>query len=117
VAEQKIDDLNHADPTSRYHLAAHRLVPRIAPNSFPSGHTMKTTALAEAMICAFSAIFEVLPTQSQRGINSILSSAIAAKVIKDANALRLLECLVDDRSRQSSAGRIVQKMGRVRYRN
>jgi hypothetical protein len=54
---------------------------------------MKTTAVAEAMICAFSAIFEVLPTRSQRCINLILDAALADEVIEDVDARNLLESL------------------------
>jgi hypothetical protein len=60
---------------------------------------MKTTAVAEAMICAFSAIFEVLPTRSQRCINSILDAALADEVIEDVDARKLLGSLA--RSRKS----------------
>jgi hypothetical protein len=55
---------------------------------------MKTTAVAEAMICVFSAIFEVLPTRSQRCVNSILDATLAEDVIEDANARKLLESLL-----------------------
>jgi hypothetical protein len=60
---------------------------------------MKTTAVAEAMICAFSAIFEVLPTRSQRCVNLILDAALADAVIEDVDARNLLESLaVKERS-------------------
>jgi hypothetical protein len=55
---------------------------------------MKTTAVAEAMICVCSAIFEVLPTRSQRCVNSILDSILAEDVIEDADARKLLENLL-----------------------
>jgi hypothetical protein len=55
--------------------------------------TMKTSAVAEAMICAFSAIFEVLPARSQRHVESILDAALAGDVIEDADARELLDCL------------------------
>ena len=55
---------------------------------------MKTTAVAEAMICAFSAIFEVLPARSQRCVISILNAALAANAIEDADARKVVECLV-----------------------
>jgi hypothetical protein len=57
---------------------------------------MKTSAVAEAMICAFSAIFEALPAESQRCAKSILNVALAGVVIEDADARKLVECLVDE---------------------
>jgi hypothetical protein len=61
---------------------------------------MKTTALAEAMICAFSAILEVLPAQYQGRIAWILSSAVAGNLITDADAVRVLDCLVTECDRR-----------------
>jgi hypothetical protein len=70
---------------------------------------MKTTALAEAMICIFSVVFEALPAQSQRRINSILTAALSAKVISDADAVRVIESLVEHRSASSSADQILPR--------
>ena len=55
---------------------------------------MKSTAVAEAMICAFSAIVEALPADSQQRVASILSAILAADAIGDADARAVLECLV-----------------------
>jgi hypothetical protein len=54
---------------------------------------MKATAVAEAMICVFTAIVEVLPARSQRCVAGILSAALAGDVIEDADARKLVECL------------------------
>jgi hypothetical protein len=59
---------------------------------------MKTTAVAEAMICVFSAIFEALPSHSQQRVDSILSAALRTKMMEDADAVRVLECLIEQTS-------------------
>jgi hypothetical protein len=66
---------------------------------------VKPTAVAEAMICAFSAIVEALPAHSQQRVVSILNAAIAAEAIGDADARAVLECLVcqTDGKRHSQA--------------
>jgi hypothetical protein len=64
---------------------------------------MKTSAVAEAMICAFSAIFEVLPSESRRCVTGILNAALADVAIKDADARRLVECLIGEEQTQRPA--------------
>jgi hypothetical protein len=54
---------------------------------------MKTSAVAEAMICVFSALFEVLPERSQRYVESILNAALAGDALQDVEARELLDCL------------------------
>jgi hypothetical protein len=68
---------------------------------------MKTTSVAEAMICAFSAIVETLPESSQHRINSILNAALSTKTVEDADAVRVLECLVEPRA-DEAASRLCQ---------
>jgi hypothetical protein len=70
---------------------------------------MKTTAVTEAMICVFSAICEALPAHSQRRIDSILNAVLSAKMIEDADAVQVLECLIEHRSGPSSADEIVPR--------
>jgi hypothetical protein len=55
---------------------------------------LKPTAVAEAMICAFSAIVEALPDRSQERVVSILNAALAADDIGDADARAVVQCLV-----------------------
>jgi hypothetical protein len=58
---------------------------------------MKSTAVAEAMICAFTAVFEALPAASQRCVEGILNAALAGDAIEDAEARKLVGCLVGER--------------------
>jgi len=55
---------------------------------------LKPTAVAEAMICAFSAIVEALPASSQQPVVSILNATIAADAISDDDARAVVECLI-----------------------
>ena len=63
---------------------------------------MKATAVAEAMICAFTAILEVMPPPAQRSAINILNAALAAdategagvRMIADADTRKVVECLV-----------------------
>ena len=55
---------------------------------------MKPTAVAEAMICAFSAIVEALPADSRQRVASILNAAISADAVVDADARAVVECLI-----------------------
>jgi hypothetical protein len=64
---------------------------------------MKPTAVAEAMICVFTAIVEVLPAGSRRCVAGILSAALAGDVIEDADARRLVECLISEGQGQRPA--------------
>jgi hypothetical protein len=51
----------------------------------------------------------VLPTQSQRRIDSILSAALSAKVISEADAVQVVQSLIEHRSTSSSAEQILPR--------
>jgi hypothetical protein len=74
-------------------VAAIASLPAQAAPSSPETFEMKTTALAEAMICAFPAILGVLPPKSQRSAISILNAALAADMIEDDDTRKVLQCL------------------------
>lgn len=57
---------------------------------------MKATAVAEAMICAFTAITEVLPREHRQIISNILRAALAEGLVGDIDARKLLAQLVSD---------------------
>lgn len=54
---------------------------------------MKTTALAEAVVTAFSAIIEAMPAHSQERVAAILSLALAGDTIVDPEARAVVKCL------------------------
>jgi hypothetical protein len=56
---------------------------------------MKTANVAQALVCAFTAVVEVLPTQHRRSVNNILRSAIADGMVDNQTA-RVLKRLVDE---------------------
>jgi hypothetical protein len=64
---------------------------------------MKTSAVVEAMICLFSATFEVLPSESQHCLKGILNAALADVAIEDADARKLVECFVGKEQEQRLA--------------
>jgi hypothetical protein len=66
---------------------------------------MKVESVAEVMISVFTAIVAVLPPDRQQIINSILSTALSE--IEDADAVRVLECLVEP-SADEAASRLYQ---------
>jgi hypothetical protein len=57
---------------------------------------MKPTAVAQAMVCAFTAIVEVLPDPHRRLVSTILMGALADDtLVSDNEARELLLRLID----------------------
>jgi hypothetical protein len=57
---------------------------------------MKSTVTAETLICVFTAIVDGLPARSRRTIDATLTALLAAGFIKDAETIKVVECLVEN---------------------
>jgi hypothetical protein len=55
---------------------------------------MKAAGFAEAIICIYTAITEVLPPQCRRSVVNIMSGALAEGIVKDDDARELIGRLV-----------------------
>jgi hypothetical protein len=55
---------------------------------------MEPAAVAQAMICAFTAIFETLPPQSRHDAMHVLNGALAYNLVDDPDARMVVRCLV-----------------------